>query len=900
MATIQLRRKLTGAIAAPPAAAAGEPLFSVPGFTGGGPNSLYINNGTAAIPLVDSNRQVELAGTQTITGPKTFAAGATVTITDVPTTALHAANKAYVDTAIGGVTFNWGIGITETTPGTIDVDQATQALLGGARVSTNAEIAAGALDTTMLTPLGLRSQLGADGSTLVTTVKTVVPALNEIYSRIEQLVGVVIFAGTYDATTNIGVFNGQGGIAAATGPLPAASVANHGAYVIVTVAGTGVAPAPVEPIAVGDWLQSDGTAWMRLAFAQPMGAYLPLSGGQLTGPLNMAAGSTGVNLLAGTDLYVMGAANGANFVAPTQVNTAFGTWATQNIGFGIDDSVTPPRLRWKANGIDLGVIPSGDVGSNFVSKAGDTMTGPLTITGTVNWGLTYKHGLVLGDVTQTTTGIQLRNNDPTAPVWSISRYQDSLDFSFGVPNLWAGYGLSLHPTIMIASLPAQFNTASIITHIELKSGGDGITSLIPGPGSNDPGGRLNIRAASGDGTGAGGPIDIVAGFGSIGGTISIRGGQAGTAVKSGNVLIQGGPASGLGAAAPGGDVIIEGGAGQNVSPPGHVIIRGAGSTDPVALPGNIEFITGLNTTSGVKSDIFLRNLKTAAPTDLEAIWNNNGVLNIGAGGTGGLTDAPVDTYTYGRKDAAWLRAMPLTGGQPEAVTGGGVNVFISGGVGGSNFSGGATIVGGNFAAAEGGRVQASGAFATGVGGAVSLSGGPGSTGAGGAVSIAPGAGGPNQAGGAITLTAGASGVGGGAGGTVIIEGGDGFGGGGFARFAGGDGQGATVGGAVNIFAGSGGGSFVGTNADVAIAAGGNNTGSGGSVSIKAGDAVAAGAFGGDISISMGASAASPGSLSIINLTSVFSGTPEHVWSNGGFMMIGPTTATALIDGGVFP
>ena len=180
-------------------------------------------------------------------------------------------NNGFLNIGRGGTVppiYTFGTGLTDTA-GTITLNQATQAVFGGGLIATNPNIAAGTLDTVLLTPLGLRSQLGADAATLVTTAKTVVPAINEIFNDITQLVGVVIFAGTYDATTSTGTFNGQGGIAAGAAPLPVAATANHGAYVIVTVAGPGGGTnEPAGAIGIGDWLLSDGGAWIKMPFSQ--------------------------------------------------------------------------------------------------------------------------------------------------------------------------------------------------------------------------------------------------------------------------------------------------------------------------------------------------------------------------------------------------------------------------------------------------------------------------------------------------------------------------------------------------------------------------------------------------------------------------------------------------------
>jgi len=71
---IQIKRR-TGSTGAPSSLAAGEPAFSDPG--GGAATELFIGTSPAAVKtLVSPSRQVEIAGSQTITGTKTIDVGA--------------------------------------------------------------------------------------------------------------------------------------------------------------------------------------------------------------------------------------------------------------------------------------------------------------------------------------------------------------------------------------------------------------------------------------------------------------------------------------------------------------------------------------------------------------------------------------------------------------------------------------------------------------------------------------------------------------------------------------------------------------------------------------------------------------------------------------------------------
>jgi hypothetical protein len=218
-AVIQIKRRLTGAAIAPPASVnEGELFYAVPGFTGGGPDSLWVDNGTALVKLVDNTRQVEITGAQTITGVKTFSAIANLAIADgtsgqiivkgagstlvwgsapaatVTTDGVTITGNGSAGTPIALMPSIFGNGMTWA-PNKVNVNQASQTVFGGAMVATPAEIDAGTLDTDIITPMGLRRVIGAAQSTLITDQKTVVPAINELQREVVALAGILILAG---------------------------------------------------------------------------------------------------------------------------------------------------------------------------------------------------------------------------------------------------------------------------------------------------------------------------------------------------------------------------------------------------------------------------------------------------------------------------------------------------------------------------------------------------------------------------------------------------------------------------------------------------------------------------------------------------------------------------------
>lgn len=84
------------------------------------------------------------------------------------------------------------------------------------------------------------------------------------------------FGGTYNASTNLVVSLNQYGTEAGLTvgqALGAPSTLNNGIYLAVVTAGTGVTPAPVAALAIGDWVLSQGTGsnWTKFAIVSGAG-----------------------------------------------------------------------------------------------------------------------------------------------------------------------------------------------------------------------------------------------------------------------------------------------------------------------------------------------------------------------------------------------------------------------------------------------------------------------------------------------------------------------------------------------------------------------------------------------------------------------------------------------------
>jgi hypothetical protein len=96
-----------------------------------------------------------------------------------------------------------------------------------------------------------------------------------VWQPVGVTTGAIILAGTYDATLNQIVSTTLEGAAiglTAGSPLPSATDANANYYVVVSVGGTGTAPAPTNILAPPDLILSTGATWVELDVSGGAGA----------------------------------------------------------------------------------------------------------------------------------------------------------------------------------------------------------------------------------------------------------------------------------------------------------------------------------------------------------------------------------------------------------------------------------------------------------------------------------------------------------------------------------------------------------------------------------------------------------------------------------------------------
>ena len=101
------------------------------------------------------------------------------------------------------------------------------------------------------------------------------------WQPLSVLSGNLTYAGTYNATTNHVVTHTTAGDAAGIalgGALPAGTAALNGYYVVISVSGTGAAPAPVVAMAAPDMLVCNGATWDLVATSTTVAGVSSASG----------------------------------------------------------------------------------------------------------------------------------------------------------------------------------------------------------------------------------------------------------------------------------------------------------------------------------------------------------------------------------------------------------------------------------------------------------------------------------------------------------------------------------------------------------------------------------------------------------------------------------------------
>jgi hypothetical protein len=209
--------------------------------------------------------------------------------------------------------------------------------------------------------------------------------------------GSVIFAGTYNATTNqIATVTTEGtAIGLSVGnPLPAASNVNESYYVVVSTGGTGTSPAPAVALAPPDLILSNGSAWVEIdvssTYVAQTAANVGFTPAANLGSTNVQAALEEVsnecrnadNITSGTLLATRGGTGTGSYTKGDLLAASSGT-ALSKLGVGTNgqvlraNSATATGLEWGADFVGTVTTVSSSTAALTVATA--TTTPALTI-----------------------------------------------------------------------------------------------------------------------------------------------------------------------------------------------------------------------------------------------------------------------------------------------------------------------------------------------------------------------------------------------------------------------------------------------------------------------------------------------------------------------------------------
>jgi hypothetical protein len=232
--------------------------------------------------------------------------------------------------------------------------------------------------------------------------------------------GSIIFAGTYNASTNLvaSVTTEGTAIGLTVGSaLPSASSANNSYYLVVATGGTGTAPAPTVTLAPPDLLLSNGTAWYEVDVSS---TYASQTASNIGFTPAGSVGSTTVqgaieevssecrnadNITSGTLVAARGG-TGQTSYTKGDLLAASGASALSKLGVGTNgqvlraNSATATGLEWGAD--YLGTVTSVTSATAALTVATGTTTPALTLRS----ASTTVNGIVqLTDSTATTSSV---------------------------------------------------------------------------------------------------------------------------------------------------------------------------------------------------------------------------------------------------------------------------------------------------------------------------------------------------------------------------------------------------------------------------------------------------------------------------------------------------------------
>jgi hypothetical protein len=241
-----------------------------------------------------------------------------------------------------------------------------------------------------------------------------------VWQPVGVTTGAIILAGTYNATTNLIASVTTEGTAiglTAGSALPSAAAANANYYLVVSVGGSGTAPAPVVTLAPPDLVLSTGSAWVEIDVSAGAGAIAAVNvvfsaAGQI-GSTNVQGAIEEVssecrnadNITSGTLAVARGGTGLASYAKGDLVAATAATTLAK-LTVGTNGQVLKANSS-TATGLEWGAIGGGTVTSVSSSTAALTVaTATATPALTVRSATTSVDGIVqLSDSTSTTSSV---------------------------------------------------------------------------------------------------------------------------------------------------------------------------------------------------------------------------------------------------------------------------------------------------------------------------------------------------------------------------------------------------------------------------------------------------------------------------------------------------------------
>ena len=296
--------------------------------------------------------------------------------------------------------------------------------------------------------------------------------------------GAVIFAGTYNATTNLiaSVTTEGSAIGLTVGSaLPVASTTNKGYYVVIATGGTGTSPAPTVSLQPPDLVLSNGTTWNEIdvssTYVSQTASNVAFSPAASISSTNVQAAVEEVsnecrnadNITSGTLLATRGG-TGTGTYTKGDLLAASSTTALSKLGVGTNGQVLRANSS-TATGLEWGLDYVGTVTSVTGSGAISVATGTTTPAISVAAATTSVAGVVqLSDSTSTTSSVLAATPTAVKSAYDLAaaamprtggQFSGDITLHIGVGLVFEGVTDDAYETRLIAADPSADHTITL-------------------------------------------------------------------------------------------------------------------------------------------------------------------------------------------------------------------------------------------------------------------------------------------------------------------------------------------------------------------------------------------------------------------------------------------------------